>query len=929
MKVLREVFLIVVILLAAACVADANIHNVPEDFETVQAAIDASEAEDTVLVQPGEYVGTFTVPNQILTIGSLFLTTGNEAYIDSTILNGGRNNTPVVSYNNVNRASILTGFTITGGGGQRGAGILCVASSPTLTHLKLINNVATFRGGAINCQAGAAPTIEYVVINGNSAPFAGGIGCEASSPRISHALIANNTANGGEGGGIYINQGEPTLTHITFYNNQCDRAPNLYVLTNSLTVTNSIFWNNPGADITIFMGRVTVDYCIIEGGRNAIQGGNPTYGDNNIENNPLFVDPNGGDFHLQEGSPCIDAGDPDSPDDPDGTRADIGCYPFNQVFPAPVISVSPESIDFGNVLFADGAEAVVTISNEGDADLIISAIAIEGEFYTTAFDEELTIEPGNSIEQMVAFNPQQEGELQATLTITSNDEERSEVQVSLTGIAVEAGGRQIVVPDDYETIQAAIDAAVDADTIFVGSGEYFENIDFSGKSIAIIGNPEAPQNVVINGEEAGTVVTIGVNGGSSLLDGFTITNGSAIIGGGIKIDGANPIFRNLIVSNNSASLFGGGIAFSGDAVVIIERVNFDQNSAEMRGGGLYGSEGAEVSLNESAFFHNTAGGGGALYFEAITANLNKVDITGTNEGEDLVEMGGGMFISGGVVTIDSVSVSQCHANLGGGLYLTKSDFTMTYSLLNGNTSNEVGSGIYSLNSILSIDHTTIADNPSLHDSFGSGIFADSCEVGIVNSIFWGNLHEEGIQGIFNAGSLDISYSDIEGGQDGFGFNNIEPNFGEGVINSDPLFAVEPENGYFLTENSPCIDAGNPETELDPDSTRADIGMHYFHHIINAVENQHTSLPSTSRLENPYPNPFNSTTVIEYSLNNVSRVSLKIVDLSGRTLSTLVNEIASAGSHQVTLDARNLPSGEYLILLNADGLNHIRKVVLTR
>jgi len=51
-------------------------------------------------------------------------------------------------------------------------------------------------------------------------------------------------------------------------------------------------------------------------------------GEGNISEDPLFVDPDNGDFHLTVDSPCIDAGDPEAPDDPDGSRADMGAFPY-------------------------------------------------------------------------------------------------------------------------------------------------------------------------------------------------------------------------------------------------------------------------------------------------------------------------------------------------------------------------------------------------------------------------------------------------------------------------------------------------------------------------------------------------------------------------------------------------------------------------
>ena len=97
-----------------------------------------------------------------------------------------------------------------------------------------------------------------------------------------------------------------------------------------IDIRNNIFWNisdttnacvisNPhGSDITI-------EYNNIQGGADEVYGSH-SWGSGNINEDPLFTDSENGDFTLQFGSPCIDTGDPDSPLDSDGTRADMGAF---------------------------------------------------------------------------------------------------------------------------------------------------------------------------------------------------------------------------------------------------------------------------------------------------------------------------------------------------------------------------------------------------------------------------------------------------------------------------------------------------------------------------------------------------------------------------------------------------------------------------
>jgi Lamin Tail Domain len=78
-----------------------------------------------------------------------------------------------------------------------------------------------------------------------------------------------------------------------------------------------------------------------------------------------------------------------------------------------------------------------------------------------------------------------------------------------------------------------------------------------------------------------------------------------------------------------------------------------------------------------------------------------------------------------------------------------------------------------------------------------------------------------------------------------------------------------------------------------------------------------------------PNPFNPETVIRYSMESPQRVVLRVCDMLGREVATLVNERKSAGAHEVTFDGRGLPSGVYFTCLVAGDIVRVRKMMLIR
>jgi hypothetical protein len=88
-------------------------------------------------------------------------------------------------------------------------------------------------------------------------------------------------------------------------------------------------------------------------------------------------------------------------------------------------------------------------------------------------------------------------------------------------------------------------------------------------------------------------------------------------------------------------------------------------------------------------------------------------------------------------------------------------------------------------------------------------------------------------------------------------------------------------------------------------------------------------PKQYRLNQNYPNPFNPSTKISYQLPKSSFVTLKVYDIIGREVSTLVNGEQNAGQYEVTFDGSRLASGVYFFRLQAGGFVQTKKLVVMK
>ena len=130
--------------------------------------------------------------------------------------------------------------------------------------------------------------------------------------------------------------------------------------------------------------------------------------------------------------------------------------------------------------------------------------------------------------------------------------------------------------------------------------------------------------------------------------------------------------------------------------------------------------------------------------------------------------------------------------------------------------------------------------------------------------------------------------------------------------------------------------GTPVAGIDVDfdgdargNDSSDIGADEFDGKILTGINDEVNLPITFSLEQNYPNPFNPSTTIKYSIPQTSFVTLKIYDVLGREVSTLVNEEKTAGNYQLNFDASNIASGIYFYKIQSGNFVNIKKMVLIK
>lgn len=360
----------------------------------------------------------------------------------------------------------------------------------------------------------------------------------------------------------------------------------------------------------------------------------------------------------------------------------------------------------------------------------------------------------------------------------------------VTGVDFEALPENFIrVPQDYSTIQEAVDAASKDGTVLISDGAY----SGSGNYYIIVSKRMTIRSV--NGPEKTIIDCQGKGRGfllntSATISGLTITNGFHDYGGGIKGSGYS-VIENCIIKNNHSTYSGGGVSYDYGRV-LLENCIIEENTAGTSGGGINAShadvtvKGGEIRLNRSDY----GGGGASLSYGEC--ELNGVSITQNSAKHS----GGGLSRGYGSLLMKNCKVRSNHSDsVGGGAVVSYGTQEIVNSLFDGNVAKDEGAGISFGFSNPVFLNCTVTGNISTRETDASGIYvfgssSTMCE--IANCIVWGN---GGVQmDLKESGPLSVSFSNI-------GQNGVP---GEGNINADPLFS---DSLYRLSAGSPCVDSG--------------------------------------------------------------------------------------------------------------------------
>ena len=475
-------------------------------------------------------------------------------------------------------------------------------------------------------------------------------------------------------------------------------------------------------------------------------------------------------------------------------------------------------------------------------------------------------------------------------------------------------------------------------TLTGGSGQkkVFPNGSYSqagggimiGEASAIIKNNHIINNSVIDLGQALGVLGGGICLGAQIKDGLTLKISGNLISGN-EISGTQTMGGGINISNYFA---GGELDYLIEENIIENNTVINTDEWKAMGGGIFldfclptiGNQTIRNNIirNNQVIcnFPSKHSFGGGLYFI-----IRDTDPSGTIDNDpgpyvynNIIYKNHSDYLGGGVCVWRAYYVLPNPAKplQSAGNYVPKPSF-INNTIVN-NTAQD-GSGFYIMN------HIPFLMNNILWNEYPqSAVWG---EIFLGNEPWWTSNVEPN-----NYGSVKMFYNDIQGGWDA----------DSGNIDYDPMFA---DTLYNLSESSYCVGNGIASIDINgvtysypttdfygnarphPNDARIDIGAIESPYAgPTSINDKSNELPTEFNLSQNYPNPFNPTTKIKYSipltrspLQGGARgwlVALKVYDVLGREVATLVNETKQPGNYEVEFNTKNLSTGIYFYKLKA-------------
>ena len=724
-------------------------------------------------------------------------------------------------YCSENSSPVLTDVTISDNSAEAdGGGIYCTESNPILTNTTMVNNSAV-DGGGIYCDNESAAILENVILSGNSAIYVGGgIYCDDNSNMMLHDVtVTGNTANH-KGGGLSIMDSNPDLLSVVLTDNTADDGGGIYCYRSSPILINVVISNNlDGGGLYCSEGSSPIleDVTIADNvgsGIRCTDNSNPELTEVTISGN---TGSRGGGLYCHDSSPSLNnvsiSGNFAAGEGAYG--GGLYCYDSNPTLVNVEIIGNYAGDDGGGIHCYGSAPSMTEVTVSGNT-AGSSGGGMYCDYNSPVNLTNVTITGNSAIAEngfggfgggicFIQTNPSL-----TDVTITDNlaflrgggiyafntfdlgfsNENRCNIYSNV----VQSRGRGA---DIYST--ESISVAVDTFSVMIPTDFHASPIDSFTFDIwnAITDQTDADLFVSPDGDNS--------NDGLSLETPLETIHQALNI---IFADSANQ--KTITLANGVYSPSSNGEFFPLDIVEYVSIVG------ESRSGVILDAE------NNS---------GVIIIDEVNHSEISNLTVTG-----GLTDEGGGIHCRLSTVALSDISIignaaTGEHHGRGGGIFSNYSDLSLTRVVIANNSATTEGGGMYSNSSNIEMTQVTIAGNTAVTD--GGGVFAyDISSIILTNSILWNDFPTEvSFYEYYPENYLTVAYSDIMGGESGIITTGYDEIFWlEGNLDQDPLFVNPAIGDFHLQPESPCIDAGDPDSPLDPDGTIADMGAFYHHHV---------------------------------------------------------------------------------------------------